>query len=656
MASDVNNKPASSLYCQGCGAANPVQSTQCFACGEPLSTSTGGSGATTNPLTGSLLLDTIVQQRYRILEVLRTDEVSTLYKAEDLLLGNRMVALKEIGQKNPGEQEMIEASKREMLLLAGLIHPNLPRIYDYFVENQRWYFVMDFLEGETLEAYLRKPHNRSLPTEEVLDIGIQLSTVLDYLHIHQSPLGFKDLSLDTTWRSSDGRLYLLDTGTAPPAATMPGSSSIANLGRLLRQVQAGKTSARSLLSVALPRLSKRSRHPQTSPLEVLIGQMLHKDVRKRPYSIGMVKQELQHLAAQSIPLKKRIFSRRTLLKWGGLAGLAGLAAASSWLTWGVETQMQGQRPITSYSPNLGGTIYTYDTHGGVLGVAWSPNGTRVAMGDWNGQVQAWDANTGLHVINFYDSALQSRVEAVIWLRDGKNIAAGGDDAVVWIWNAATGQVQRIYRGHADWVITLACSPDGKYIASGSKDLTVQVWEAATGRPVVTYGGHNAGIGSVAWSPDGRYIASASFDMTVQIWEATTGRHIFTYRGHTDEVYTVAWSPDGQRIASGGKGHTVHVWPVALFEGDETLQKSSIIKYRGHNSAVQAVAWSLDGKRIASAGDNVHIWNSLTGEHIYTYTKHTTSITLEVQAVAWSPNGSYIASGGMEGTVQVWNAR
>ena len=283
----------------------------------------------------------------------------------------------------------------------------------------------------------------------MLDIGIQLSTVLDYLHIHQSPLGFKDLSLDTTWRTPDGKLYLLDTGTAPPAAAMPGSSSIANLGKLLRQVQAGKTPARSLLSVALPRLRKRSRHPQASPLEVLIRQMLHKDVRKRSYSMRMVKQELQHLAAQSIPLKKRIFSRRTLLKLGGLAGLAGLAAASSWLTWGVETQMQGLRPITSYSPNLGGTIYTYDTHGGVLGVAWSPNGTRVAMGDWNGQVQAWDANTGYNVIDFHGPGLQSRVEAVIWLPDGKTIAAGGDDAVVWVWNAETGTVRRIYRGHSE---------------------------------------------------------------------------------------------------------------------------------------------------------------------------------------------------------------
>lgn len=444
---------------------------------------------------------------------------------------------------------------------------------------------------------------------------------------------------------------------------MPESSSIHNLGMLLHQVQTGKTFGSSRLQMALPRLRKRSKHakhPQSFPLKVLIRQMLHKDVRNRPNNMGVIKQELQHLAAQQItpstPKKSR-FSRRTLFKLGGLAaGYVVLAAASSWLTRQVEILLQGQRPITSYSPNLGGTIYTYDTHSGVLGVAWSPNGTRVAMGNWNGHVQAWDANTGRHVINFQAPGLQSRVEAVIWLPDGKAIAAGGDDAVVWIWNAATGQVQRIYHGHADWVITIACSTDGKYIASGSNDQTVQVWEVATGRSIFTYRGHSGGIGSVSWSPDGRYIASASFDTTVQIWEAATGRHIFTYRRHSKEVYTVAWSPDGQRIASGGKDHSVRVWPVALFESDEQLQNSSFITYRGHNSAVQAVAWSPDGKRIASAANNVHLWNGLTGKHIYTYTKHTTSITLEVQAVAWSPNGRYIASGGMEGTVQVWNAR
>src|SRR6266487_479134 len=130
---------------------------------------TGGTGATTNPLTGLLLSDVIIHQRYRILEVLSAGEVSTVYKAQDIQFGNRVVALKEIGQNQQSTQEaqdaaeLIEAGKREMLLLASLIHPNLPRIYEYFVENQRWYFVMDFLEGETLETYLGKRKNRALP-------------------------------------------------------------------------------------------------------------------------------------------------------------------------------------------------------------------------------------------------------------------------------------------------------------------------------------------------------------------------------------------------------------------------------------------------------------------------------------------------------------
>jgi ribosomal protein L40E/tRNA A-37 threonylcarbamoyl transferase component Bud32 len=660
MARSVNVHVSSSMYCQGCGAANPPHATHCFACGERLATAAGGTGTTTNPLTGLLLPAVIMQQRYRILEVLSTGEVSTLYKAEDIQLGNRLVNLREIGQDNSDTQEAleaIEAVKREMLLLAGLIHPNLPRIYDYFVENQRWYFVMDFLEGETLEAYLEKRKNRPLPVEEVLDSGIQLATMLDFLHTHQSPLGLKDLTLRNIWRTPDGKLYLLDTGTAPQVTAMPQSRSVYSLGRILRQLQAGKKL--DLLHLALPGPRKRSRHAQSSLLKKLIRRMVHRDARKRPYTMGMVRQELQQqelqlLARQQPPTstpKQRRFSRRTLLKMGGLAAASG---ALAWLVESIDI-ISGQEPNPGYSPKLGGTICTYDTGSGVLAVAWSPNGMRLAMGNWKGHVQAFDANTGLDVIDFQAPDLQQRVEDVIWLPGGNAIAAGGDDAIVWVWNAATGQLQRTYRGHTNWVITLASSPDGKYIASGSMDSTVQVWELATGRQVVSYRGHSGTVTSVMWSPDGKYIVSGSYDMTVQIWEAATGRLIFTYSGYKNEVYTVAWSPDGKYIASGGMDHTVQVWPVALFESDGQLQKSSIITYRGHSASVQTVAWSPDSRYVASAADNVQLWNGLTGKHIFTYTKHATSITSAVQADAWSPNGKYIASGGMEGTVQVWNA-
>lgn len=654
------------MYCKACGAANPVQASHCSACQQPLSNATTGNGTRTNPLTGLLIPEVILYQRYRIREVLSTGDVSTVYKAEDIQLGNRLLALKEIGKNTQSTQEaleVIEESKREMLSLAALVHPNLPRIYEYFVENHRWYFVMDLLVGETLAAYLERTPYRSLPAEEVIDIGLQLATVLDYLHIRQSPLGFKDLTLDTLWRTPDGKLYLLDTGTVPPAAITPESLSISRLGKVLRQLQTGKRAARSRLRLALaPRLHKQPRPPkqaQSAPLDLLIRTMAHRDATKRLSNMGVVRQELQHLARQQLlatSRKRRIFSRRTFLILGGLTGLAGLGVVSSWMTDQVTFQNQRQVPHPDYSPNMGGTIYTYNAGSEVNAVAWSPDGTRLVVGKfWGNQVQAWDANTGQHVVNYSAPGLQGRIFAVIWLPDGAALAAGGEGGSVWVWDAASGSIVTTYTMHKDSVIALANSPDGKYIASGSNDQTVQVWEVVSGRMVGAYRGHRGGIGAVAWSPDGKYIASASFDKTVQIWEAATGRTIFTYRGHTKDVYAVAWSPDGQHIASGGKDATVQVWPVTHFESDGQQQSSAITIYRGHTAAVQTMAWSPDSRIIASAGENVQLWNGLTGRHIFTYTGNDISAVKQVIGLAWSPNGRYIASGGMEGTVQVWHA-
>jgi WD40 repeat protein len=666
MAGNVNNV-SSSIYCKACGAANPTLASRCYACQQPLVQAMAGSGARTNPLTGLLLPDVILYQRYRILEVLSEGNVSTVYKAEDMQLGNRQLALKEIGKNNQKTREALEAieeSKREMLSLAALVHPNLPRIYDYFVENHRWYFVMDLLEGETLAAYLGNAPYRSLPAEEVIDIGMQLSTVLDYLHIRQSPLGFKDLTLDTLWRTLDGKLYILDTGTVPPAVVTPESQSISNLGSILRQLQTGKlpTSARpARRRIALPhRLHRRPRppkHSQAAPLDALIRKMVHRNVTERPANMGVVRQELQHLANQqmlSTSRKRRIFLRRTFSVLGGLTGLAGLAATSSWLTDQVEFQIQRQIPHPAYSPKMGGTIHTYDAGNNVLSVAWSPNGARIAVGIWSpppGLVQTCDADTGRHVIYYTAPGLQNRVETVIWLPDGTEIAAGGDDGMVWIWNAQNGDLLTTYGGHTNWVIGLACSPDGRYIASASYDKTVQVWEVATGRTVVTYRGHSDSVTSVVWSPDGQHIVSGSYDNTVQVWEAASGRTVCTYLGHTNHVYTVAWSPDGQYIASGGADKTVRVWAAAGFTNAGQQLTGSLITYNGHSTAVQTVVWSPDSRKVASAGDTVQLWYALTGDHIFTYTAHAGQIV----GLAWSPNGRYIASGGMDHTVQIWNA-
>ena len=89
----------------------------------------------------------------------------------------------------------------------------------------------------------------------------------------------------------------------------------------------------------------------------------------------------------------------------------------------LEDYLEHSHPASPDSPKSGGAISTYNTGNGVLAAAWSPNGIRLAMENWNGQVQAFDANTGLDIINFHAPDLHQQVETFIWLPDGHSIAA-----------------------------------------------------------------------------------------------------------------------------------------------------------------------------------------------------------------------------------------
>src|SRR2546421_5415189 len=204
----------STLTYNNCGAANQPQAAYCRSCGSSLQ---AVKPTMYHSATGRLLANVTLKQRYRIIAPVGKGGMGAVYKAEDTLLGNRQVALKEMSQSGLSPQEQKEAAdafRQEALMLARLQHPNLPNIFDHFEENGRWYLAMSFIEGETLEEYLGHAHGGKLPVEEVLQMGTQLCSVLGYLHNRQPAIIFRDLKPANIMRTPDGHIYLIDFGIA----------------------------------------------------------------------------------------------------------------------------------------------------------------------------------------------------------------------------------------------------------------------------------------------------------------------------------------------------------------------------------------------------------------------------------------------------------
>ena len=238
------------------------------------------------------------------------------------------------------------------------------------------------------------------------------------------------------------------------------------------------------------------------------------------------------------------------------------------------------------------------------------------------------------------------VSSVAWSPDGTRIASASGDGTVQVWDAYTGKHVLIYRGHKGDVLSVAWSPNGQEIASAGLDSTVQVWNAATGQPILTYRGHSNAVFGVAWSPTGRYLASASEDGTVQVWNAVSGQHLYTYGQQSNTAQSswsaVSWSPDGTRLAIGGTSGAL------VFDA---LTGKNVTTYDVQGT-VHDVAWSPSGQYLAIASNSaVQVWNVASKQNVYTFTGDSQSAF----TVAWSPNGQRIASGSGDGMVSVWDA-
>lgn len=152
--------------------------------------------------------DTLVRDRYRIIRLLGKGGMGAVYLAYDTSLENQ-VAVKLNHNTSPHAAQQF---LREAQLLAMLRHPNLPRVSDYFVEQDTQCLVMDYIAGQDLSQVLEKQGR--LPLEQVLRWAEQLSSALEYMHRQNPPVIHRDIKPGNIKLTAEGEAVLVDFGIA----------------------------------------------------------------------------------------------------------------------------------------------------------------------------------------------------------------------------------------------------------------------------------------------------------------------------------------------------------------------------------------------------------------------------------------------------------
>jgi serine/threonine protein kinase len=643
---------------------------------------------------------------YRLVRLLGQGGFAEVYLGEHIHL-DTPAAIKVL--QTQLDSEDMEQFHTEARTIARLIHPHIVRVFDYGVTGITPFLVMDYAPHGTLRK--RYPKGTPVPLSTVASYITQLAEALQYAHeqkvIHRdvkpenmllgrryevllSDFGIALVGKSSRYYSTQGLQDLAGTIAymAPEqiqAQARPHSDQY-SLGIVVyewlsgtRPFQGTFTEVAVKHTLAPPPALREIVPALPAEIEEVVMKALDKDPTRRFGSVqefafafeqayrqgsvspfatyGAVVSPEQPLSPDAtLQLDQEAYAT-VLFSAPDLPSTSGLAPYEPSLP-PVETSALDRSLISTQSSQLprrgiarrrllqglAGVGLVSAVGGGVALLRYAQGARNAATS----QGPTISVGTTLFTYRGHTDWIWS----VAWSPDGKRIASASGDETAQVWDALDGDHLNRYTGHAASVYAVAwnsirgtAAPPVERIASASYDKTVQIWDPMFGDHFYTYTGHTDWVWSVAWSPDGRRIASAGGDKTVQVWDAADGGHVYTFRGHTAPVYAVAWSPDGKHIASSGADGTVQVWDAAY--------GTHLYTFQPYSTSIWSVAWSPDGRRIASACDNktVQVWDAANGDHLYIYYGHSDF----VYAVAWSPDGKHIASAGDDKTVQVWDA-
>ncbi|WML49312.1 Stk1 family PASTA domain-containing Ser/Thr kinase [Neobacillus sp. PS3-34] len=156
-----------------------------------------------------MLIGKRISGRYKILDMIGGGGMANVYLAHDMIL-DRDVAVKMLRLDFANDEEFIRRFHREAQSATSLVHPNIVNIFDVGEEDDLYYIVMEFVEGQTLKQYIQQ--NSPLRVEESLGIMKQLTSAIS--HAHHNHIVHRDIKPHNILVDRNGNVKITDFGIA----------------------------------------------------------------------------------------------------------------------------------------------------------------------------------------------------------------------------------------------------------------------------------------------------------------------------------------------------------------------------------------------------------------------------------------------------------
>lgn len=231
----------------------------------------------------------------------------------------------------------------------------------------------------------------------------------------------------------------------------------------------------------------------------------------------------------------------------------------------------------------------------IVAGSFSPDHRQLAVASYDGTVQVWNVETRHDLVTYTVHISPGWVTSIDFVTSGIRLASTDGMSEITVWDVATNQIL------FDLPLSdasVSFSRDGTQIATGGMDGYVKIWDGYTGQELISFTGHNLPVNDVTFSPDGKWLASGGMDSLVKVWDLESEELLFSQPGHTSSIFCLEFSPDGTLLSSGSFDGSTKVWDVSsksLITGQE------LHNFNGAGEPINFIFFSPDGKRLGTGG-------------------------------------------------------